>query len=247
MTANNKTARIAGILYLIIIAAGIFAEFFVRQSLIVAGDAATTASNIMAAESLFRFGIAGDLIMIISDIALALAFYFLLKPVSRSLSMMAAFFRMTQATILGFNLLNLLLALSLVSGVSYLAVVGTDQLQALGLLFLEAHSIGYSVGLVFFGINCLVLGYLVFKSGYLPKVLGILLVFAGVGYLVDCFAQFLLPTYDLYADTFAMVVFGPAIIGELSMALWLLIKGVNVSASDQRVTLKATPAEGISA
>jgi hypothetical protein len=100
MTANNKTARIAGILYLIIIAAGIFAEFFVRQSLIVAGDAATTASNIMAAESLFRFGIAGDLIMIISDIALALAFYFLLKPVSRSLSMMAAFFRMTQATIL---------------------------------------------------------------------------------------------------------------------------------------------------
>ena len=247
MNANPKTARFAGLLYLIIIAAGIFAEFFVRQSLIVAGDAAATAANIVASESLFRFGIAGDLIMIISDIALALAFYFLLKPVSRSLSLTAAFFRMTQATILGFNLLNLFLALSLLSGVSYLAVLGTEQLQAMGLLFLEAHGTGYSIGLVFFGINCLILGYLVVKSGYLPKVLGILLVVAGVGYLVDCFAQFLLPTYDLYADTFAMVVFGPAVIGELAMALWLLIKGVNVRPADDRRTLKTTPAEGITA
>ncbi len=93
MNANKKTARVAGFLYLTIIIAGIFAEFFVRQSLIVPGDATATANNIMASEGLFRIGIASDLIMIMCDVALALAFYALLKPVSNSLSLLAAFFR----------------------------------------------------------------------------------------------------------------------------------------------------------
>jgi hypothetical protein len=228
MNSNKKTARIAGLLYLTIIIAGIFAEFFVRQSLIVTGDATATARNIIASEGLFRLGIAGDLIMSMGDVALALIFYVLLKPVSNSLSLLAAFFRLAQAAILGINLLNLFLVLQLLSGADYLTVFGADQLQALALLFLKGHSIGYSIGLVLFGLSLLVLGYLIFRSGYFPRILGILLIVASSGYLIDSFAGFLLPNYEAYEAIFALVVFLPAFIGELSMCLWLLLKGVNI-------------------
>lgn len=226
MDSNKKTARVAGVLYLIIIIAGIFAEFFVRQSLIVPGDATTTASNIMASEGLFRAGIAGDLVMIMSDVALALVFYVLLKPVSNALALLAAFFRLAQAAILGINLLNLFFVLQLLSGADYLTIFGTDQVQALVLLFLTGHSIGYAIGLVLFGLSLSVLGYLVFKSGYFPRVLGVLLIVASAGYLIDSFARFLLPTYDNYEAILTLVVFLPAFIGELSMCLWLLLKGI---------------------
>jgi hypothetical protein len=230
----QKVARIAGTLYLAIIIAGIFAEFFVRSSLIVSGDAAATANNINAAEQLFRFGFASDLIMILCDVALALVFYVLLKPVSNSLALLAAFFRLVQATILGINLLNLSLGLQLVGGAGDLAAVGSDQTQALGLLYLEAHGIGYSIGLVFFGFSILISGYLIYRSGYIPKILGILLVIAGIGYLVDSFAKFILPNYASYEAIFSLVVFAPAVIAELALALWLLIKGVNVDKWKER-------------
>ena len=224
----HQAARTAGFLYLMIIVSGIFAEFFVRQSLIVPGDAATTANNIMASEWLFRLGIASDLIMIICDVALALIFYLLLKPVNNSLSLLASFFRLAQASILAINLLNLFFVLQLLSGAGYLTVFGADQLHALILLFLDAHRIGYSIGLVLFGMSLFILGYLVFKSGYFPGILGIFLIVASLGYLIDSFASFLLPSYDDYEAIFALVVFLPAFIGELSFCLWLLIKGVKV-------------------
>ncbi|MCB0194164.1 MAG: DUF4386 domain-containing protein [Anaerolineae bacterium] len=228
MGVNKSTARVAGVLYIIIIISGIFAEFFVRQSLIVPGDATTTAANITASEGLFRLGIAGDLIMILSDIALALIFYVLFKPVSNALSLLAAFFRLGQATILGINLLNLFFVLQLLNGADYLTAFEADQIPALVMLFLNGHRIGYSIGLVLFGLSLFVLGYLVLKSGYVPKVLGILLMVAASGYLIDSFASFLLPNYDDFEMVFALVVFLPAFIGELSMALWLLLKGVTI-------------------
>ena len=223
-----QVARIAGVLYLTIIISGIFAEFFVRQSLVVSGDAATTVENITASAGLFRMGIAGDLIMIMSDVALALIFYILLKPVSNTLALLAAFFRLAQATTLGINLLNLFFVLQLLSGADYLTALDPEQMQALVLLFLNAHSTGYAIGLVFFGFSILILGYLIFRSGYIPRILGILLVLASFGYLVDSFAYVLLPHYADYAAIFTMVVFTPAFIAELSLALWLLLKGVNV-------------------
>lgn len=243
-SAQDKVARVAGLLYLIIIIAGIFAEFFARQSLIVPGDAAATASNIMASEMLFRAGIAADLVMIIADVALALAFYVLFRPVSNTLALLAAFFRLAQAVVLGINLLNLFFVLELLSGAEYLTVIGADQLQALSVLFLKAHSIGYTIGLVFFGINLFILGYLVFKSGYVPKILGILLIGASLGYLIDTFAKALLPNYGAYQAVFDLVVFGPAFIAELSLCLWLLVKGVNVPQRDNSVSLNNIQAEG---
>lgn len=241
----RTTARVAGILYLAIIVAGLFAEMFVRASLIVPGDATTTANNIVASEGLFRAGIASDLVMIMCDVALGLAFYVLLRPVSQALALLAAFFRLAQATTLGLNLLNLLLALQLLSGAEYLSVVGADQLHAQAMLFLDAHSTGYSIALIFFGFSILILGYLVFKSGYFPKILGILLVVASFGYLVDSAASFLLPSYQEYAAQFSMIVLAPAIVGEAAICLWLLLKGVNVRQQTNSVSVNRAQAEGI--
>ena len=240
----RKLARIAGLLYLIIIVSGIFAEFFVRQSLIVPGDAGATASNIMNSQILFRTGIVADLLMIIADIALALVFYILFKPVSNALSLLAAFFRLAQAVVLGINLLNLVFALQLFAGTSYLSAIGPVQLQALGMAFLEVHGIGYTIGLTFFGINLLVLGYLVLKSSYFPRILGALLVVASLGYLIDSFAKVLLPNYAAYQEIFDMVVFAPAIVAELAFCLWLLVKGVNAPQQDISISLHTTQAEG---
>ena len=225
----GKAARIAGFAYLIIIISGIFAEFFVRSSLFVAGNASATANNIVASESLFRIGIAGDLIMIMCDVVVALALYILLNQVNKSLALLAAFFRLAQAATLGINLLNLFFVLHLLSGADYLAVFGADQLHALVLLFLKGHSTGYLIGLVFFGFHCLILGYLIFKSDFIPRILGILLVFASLGYLIDSFANFLLPSYADYEMIFVFVVFVPAFIAELSFCLWLIFKGAKIA------------------
>jgi hypothetical protein len=227
-TTQRKTARVAGVLYLIIIAAGIWAFFVVRSNLIVPGDATATANNVMASEGLFRASIAADLVMIMSDVALALAFYVLLKPVSRSLSLLAAFFRLAQAANLGINVLNLFFGLQLLKGASDVIALSADQLHDLALFFFNAHGVGYTISLLFFGFSILILGYLIFKSGYLPKILGILLIVASLGYLVDGFANVLLINYADYADILGTVVFGPALIAELAVALWLLIKGVRV-------------------
>ncbi len=240
----SRLARIAGLLYLIIIVSGIFAQFFVRQSLVVPGDAAATANNVLASEMLLRTGIAADLIMILADVALALVFYVLFKPVSSSLSLLAAFFRLTQAAVLAANLLNLIFALRLFGGTDILAVIGTEQLQALGMVFLDAHGIGYSIAMAFFGINLLVLGYLIIKSGYFPKLLGILLVLASMGYLFfDSFAKILMPNYAAYQATFDMAVIVPAFIAELAFCLWLLVKGVNVPQEAGRPSMRPTQVE----
>jgi len=153
--------------------------------------------------------------------------------VSTSLALLAAFFRLIQAAVLGVNLLNLSYALKLVSGADYLSGFDKDQLHALMLMFLDAHGTGYSIGLVFFGLSILILGYLVYRSGYFPKILGILLICASFGYLTDSFAQVLLTNYESYEALFSMIVFTPAFVAELSFCLWLLWKGVNVGRMNQ--------------
>lgn len=225
-TPPQSAARTAGVLYLIIIAAGIFAEFFVRSSMRVAGDAAATAANIAAAEQLFRAGIAADLVMIVSDIALGLVFYILLRPVNATLALIAAFFRLAQAAALGVNLLNLSLALELARPSGALAALDAAQAHALAALFLNTHGVGYAISLVFFAFYLFLLGYLIARSGYLPRLLGGLLMVAAAGYLVDGFAQVLLTNYAAYESILAVAVIVPALVAELSLALWLLVRGV---------------------
>jgi hypothetical protein len=217
-------ARIAGILYLIITVASIFAHFYVPGELIVPGDAAVTAENIMASETLFRLGAIGsELIILLSEVLLSIVLYELFKPVNKTLSLLAAVSRLIMTTIHGLNLLNYFFVLLLLSGAAYLTVFEPNQVHALVSLFLDAHSYGFTIGIAFLVPHVLILGYLIFKSGFFPKVLGILFVIAGFGYLIDSFALLLSPTYQTTPVFIAL----PIAIAEIAFPLWLLIKGVN--------------------
>jgi hypothetical protein len=214
----RKAAIVAGLGLLFMTIFAIFAKFFVWQRLIVPGEAATTANNIMANVLLFRLSICSFIIVIILDVVVAWALYVLLKPVNEGFSLLMAWFRLVYATIFGISLLFLIIVLHLLSGANYLTVFETVQLHAQVMLFLNAFSYGWTIGLVFFGIHLSILGYLVFKSNYIPRILGVLLLVAGLGYMIDSFAIFLLPNHEA---TIAQVTF----IGELLFLLWLLFKG----------------------
>jgi hypothetical protein len=234
--APQAYARAAGLLYVIIIVTAMFGEFFVRGSLVVRGDAAATAANIMGAPQLFRLGFASDLVAFCCDVGVALALYVLLRPVNRNLALLAAFFRLVQTAILGGNLLNHLAAALLLDGSSYLAAIPPEQLHALALLSLDIHSYGYDVGLVFFGFHCIVAGYLIAISGYFPRLIGWLLMFAGAGYLVDSFTSVLARGVNAAIEPF---VLGPVVLAEFALTGWLLFKGVNRAKWDARTAAAA--------
>jgi len=225
-------ARIAGVLYLINIACGLFGEIFVRGHLVVPGDATTTAHNILGSELLFRSGIVGDLIMHITDVPMAIIFYVLLKPVSKNLSALAALFGLMQTAVLLANKLNLVTVLLLLRDSPSLQAFTPGQLHALASLSLELHEIGFAIGLVFFGVSCLVTAYLLFRSGYFPKALGILQAIAGVSYLINSFTLLLFPA--IAAKMFPAIVL-PAFLGELFTCLYLIVRGLNVEAWRNRV------------
>lgn len=215
-------ARITGIFYLVIIVFGLFSEIAVRSRLIVQGDAAETAVNIMASQTLFRIGFASDLVIFLCDVAVAILLYVLLRHVSKTGSMVSAGFRLTGTAIYGVNLLNYFAALLLLSGSKYLGSFESGQLNSLAYMFLDIHRHGYDLGLVFFGLHCLFLGYLLYRSYKFPRILGILMYLAGAGYVVGSFTLFLFPSFT---SAIAPVYIAP-VIGELSLCLWLLIKGV---------------------
>jgi len=226
--------RVFGLTFLLRFIPAIFGNFFVRSSLIVPGDAVTTATNIMASEGLFRAGIASMLIVFVLDVVAILALYVVLKPVNRNLSLLAAFFGLIHVAIVGLNLLTDFFALLLLSGADYLTVFEPDQLYALVLLLLNSHNYGFQLGLFFFSFHLFILGYLVFKSGYLPRILGVLLIVSSIGYLLDSFALTLLPNYADYEEIILMIIFLPNLIGEVALAFWLLIKGVDVEQWEKR-------------
>ncbi len=217
-------ARITGVLYLIIIGFGLFSEVFVRGSLIVHGDAAATANNILASESLFRVGFACDLVIFLCDVVVAIMLYILLRSVSKTGSLVSAGFRLTGTAIYGVNLLNYFAALIVLKGTDYLSSLDSSQLNSIALMFLNIHKHGYDLGLVFFGLHCLFLGYLLSNSEYFPKILGILMYAAGIGYVIGSFTLFLWPDYT---GGIAPIYIAP-LVGELSLCLWLLIKGVRI-------------------
>lgn len=234
MNSNNKTpetspqiyARIGGILYLIIIIAGIFTELFVRDKLIVSGDAIATTNNIMASQLLWRFGLACDLIMHVCDIPLMLIFYLLLKPVNKNLALLTVLFNLVQTAVMVAYKLNLFQTLFLLGSADYLKAFEPHQLSALAYISIRADGYGFGIGLIFFGFECLVLGYLILKSEYLPKTIGVLMQIAGLCYLTNSFALILAPAF---ANTITPTILIPSFIGELSLCLWLLVKGVNIT------------------
>lgn len=216
------TARVAGVLYLVIIVCGLFAEVGVRSRLIESGDPGATARNILDSPMLFRAGVAADIVMFIADVAIAVVLYQLLKPLSRTLALLAAAFRMTQTAVIGLNLLNMFQALRILDDADYLDAFGSGQSEALALLYLDAHRYGYLLGLAFFGVSTLIVAYLALASKQMPRPLGVLLGLAGAGYLIDTFTFFLIPGYDGAASP---IVLAPALLAEIWFAFWLLTRG----------------------
>ena len=220
--SQRKAARVAGFLYLIVIVAGVFAQFFVRQSLIVPGDAAATANNIMASEWLFRLGFVSDLIVQTCFLLLGLALYVLLKPVNKNLASLMVLFVLASVPIAMLNLLNHFVALPLLSGADYLTVFEAGQLHAQVMLSLNLFEAGSHQ--IFWGLWLLPLGFLVYKSGYFPRILGVLLMIGCFGHLIDIFTFFLFPSYEVITYPGLAV----ATIAEFSFCGWLLLKGAKV-------------------
>lgn len=228
-----STARTAGVLYVIIIACGLFAEIGVRSQLIEPGDPTATAQNIVDSPMLFRAGLAADIVMFIADVGIAVVLYQLLKPLGRTLALLAAAFRMTQTAVIGLNLLNMFQAVRILDDADYLGAFGADQTATLALLYLDAHKYGYILGLAFFGVSTLIVGYLALSSRQMPRPLAVLLVLAGAGYLIDTFSFFLIPGYDGSASP---IVLAPALVAEVWFALWLLTKGRRLERLTERHT-----------
>jgi hypothetical protein len=209
-TSPQLYARVGGVLYLIIIIVGIFGETFVRDKLIVSGDATATAQNIIASESLWRFHITAELFLLICAVALLMILFVLLKPVSRDLALLAAFFNLVSIGLEAEFTMYLLEALFPLGNAGYLKAFVPEQLYAMASLSLKSHSYGFGVSLTFFGCFCLVVGYLIFKSGYLPKAVGVRMQIAGLSYLTNSFALVLAP---VLANRLFPAILVPAFVG----------------------------------
>jgi Domain of unknown function (DUF4386) len=213
-------ARIAGLFYLLTTLTRMFVEIFVRNRLVVSDDAAATATNILAHEPLWRWGFAADIIAFASYVALTALFYELFKPVNRSVSLVAAFSSLVACAVQAVSSLFHLAPLALLGGTPHLRVFNVEQLQALALVFLRLRAAAYhNIGLVFFGLYLLLVGYLIFRSTFLPRILGVLMVLAGLSYVL-----FLYPPLLRSLQPYILIFPG---IGQISLTVWLLVVGVN--------------------
>jgi hypothetical protein len=212
-------ARITGALYLLTILTGIFSAGFVSGRLFVNGDAAATAANILAHRGLLQLGFAVYLIEMACQVAITALFYDLLKPAGRSISLVAAFLGLTGCIIKTFSRVFFIAPLFILGGAHYLTVFSVEQLQALALLFLKVNDRGAGIALVFFGFYAILTGYLIIKSTFLPRILGVLSVLGGLGWLT-----FLYPPLGSHLFPYLAIF---AIAGAASLIFWLLVKGVN--------------------
>ena len=229
MNSNKNTARIAGLLYLVVVMTGIFNLAYVPGKLIVWEDAATTFNNISSSETLFRLGILSAVICYVFFLFLPLTLYKLLGPVNKNHALAMVILAVVSVPISLVNLLNKYEILNLISKADYLKIFGTEQLQTQVLLHLHAYNNGNQIASIFWGLWLFPFGYLVFKSGFLPKILGIFLMAGCLGYLIKFVGHFLLPGYDQMPISGFVTL--PASIGEIGTCLWLLMMGAQDSQS----------------
>jgi hypothetical protein len=221
MAPVQTYARIAGALFLITIVAGGFGELFVPSKLIVSTDAAKTASNIIASDSLFRLGFSGYLVEAFCDITLTALLYLLLRPVRKDLALLATLFRVVSTATFAVTELFYFAAALPLRGADYLKTFSPDQLNTLALLSLKAYSLGGGIFMMFYGTASIILGYLIIRSGFLPWILGALLALSGLGFVVYNFLLVLAPRYA------ASALVAPAGLAALALGLWFLVKGVD--------------------
>ena len=219
-TSPQVYARLAGVCYLLGSSTSVFGQMIIPGRLVVSGDAATTAANILAHESLYRFGAVLAFTSVPFHIVWAILFFRLFKPVNRSIPLLAAFVMLMGCAMWTLCALFSLAPLLILKGTSSLSAFAPEQLQTLALVLLRLNAQAFDVGLVFFGLWCILIGYLIARSTFLPRIIGVLYALAGVGYLT-----LLWQPLAKYLDPYNLALAGP---GEISLLLWLLVKGVNV-------------------
>ena len=243
----RRYALIAGIGYVLLFALGIFANFFVREGLIVAGDAAQTAANINGSEGLFRVGIVSFMMIFLADVVVAWALYVLFRRANESLSLVAAWFRIVYTIFLGVGLVFFFQALQLLDRSDILTVFSVEQVNAQVLVALDSFNSTWLIGLLAFGVHLVLLGVLVVRSDWAPRAMGYLLAVAGSAYAADTVAHSLLANYADYESLFVVVVAVPSVIAEGWFGLWLLLRagrrdsttGVDVE-PDRRIAVGAS-------
>jgi hypothetical protein len=228
----QKTARTAGFLYMLLIPLGVFGMLYVPNTLFVSGDVAATVSNIMANQTLYSLSIVSALVTQVVQIFVVLFLYKVLKPVNKNHAVLMVVFILVAVPIAMLNENNQFAVLLLLNGaeffgVDFLTFFTADQMEALVALFLGLRHTGILIAQIFWGLWLFPMGYLVFKSGFLPKIIGALLIVAGFGYLLDSIILFFVPDFGI---TFSLFTF----LGELLITFWLLIKGVNVDEWNKR-------------
>jgi hypothetical protein len=214
-------SKAAGVLLLISLVAGGFGEAYVPSRLIVSSDATATAQHFKAFESLFRMGFAGYLLEAVCDVGLALIFYVLLRPVRKEIALLAAFFGLVGTAVFAASELFYLAPALILGGDGYLKTFTTDQLNALALLSLKLFSYGAVMFTIFYGVAWVLRGYLIFRSGYLPKFLGALMMLGGLAFVARNFLLVLAPSY---APGILLLSMLP---GGILLPVWLLVKGVD--------------------
>jgi hypothetical protein len=224
MSANKKTARIAGVLFLMMVVFGIVAEIFFRQKLFVPSDIATTANNILANEFLFRAGIISDMLMSLSYLLTALVLYSLLSSVNKNMAAAMVVFATAGSILLLFNILNELAPLYILSGNDFLSTFNSSQRQSLAMLFYNLYLHGYMIGQIFFALWVLPLGILIYRSRFIPKIFGILFIIETIFGLMTVTVHFLLPN-----GTLESIMMLPMVIAEFSFMFYLLICGIDES------------------
>lgn len=224
---NNESiqyyAKMTGVLLLISIIAGAFGEAYIPSIFFIADDPAATASNLQNSELLFRAGFAGYLVEAICDVALSLLLYVLLKPVNKNLALMSAFFGLVSTSVFASSQLFSFAALYFVNDSQFLNTFTQHQLNALMLLSVKYAGLGGGVFMVFYGVATGLRGYLIFRSGFLPEFIGVLLIIAGMCFIVRSFLLVLIPDYA----SFLFLL--PMIIAIITFTFWLLIKGVDIN------------------
>lgn len=225
LSYHRKSALTAGVSLVIMSLTAFFSYGFVHGSLVVQGDAGTTFNNLVSSTHLFQAEIFGWVIIAIADILVAWAFYVFLQPVNKSLSLLGAWLRLIYTAILGMAILCLIIVLLLSRQANYLSSLTIEQIQALMMLFLDAFESIWSIGLIIFGGHLMVVGYLAYKSDRIPKVIGILLLLASIGYMVVHLGKTFVPQYEGAISILNLVFTAPMIAGELGFGIWLLIRG----------------------
>jgi hypothetical protein len=230
-TSIQTYARIAGLLFLLSMIGGGFGEFYVPTKLIVAADATATANNIVAFNSLFRWGFAGYLLEAVCDISLAWIMYVLLRPVHKDIALLAAFFGLVSTAVFAIAELFFFGSTFILGGADYLKTFSPAQLNTLGLLSIKFYTYGGMIFLAFYGIATGIRGYLIYRSGYFPKSLGVLLVIAGLGFIAKNVAGVLAPKFP--SELFLVVM--P--FAGVALTLWFLVKGVDVAKWEAKVAI----------